>query len=190
MARRMIGAVAFLMVLLVLLVGWTALAAQAGAVANEPGSADQPPENRRERQDSPAAAEISFIDDPSPACYRPEPHTDSCFISWSYLSVSAASSQYIISMTVAIDGRLVAAHWGFFQSSMYVPGDLYNGGFQVPCGAPGTTGVRSLGGAHSYVVRARETGGLKAANYGTVVCPAGLERVFLPVTLRSAPPAR
>jgi hypothetical protein len=190
MAGKKIGASLALMVLFAVLAVWVALAAQATAVAHAAAAPAQPPENRQERQGNPAAPEISFIDSPDAFCYRPELKTDTCFVDWSYLSVSASSSQYIISMTVAIDGRLVATHWGFFQTSMYVPGELYDGGFRVSCGAPRTSGLPNLGGSHTYVLRARETGGLAAANYGTVICPTGLERVFLPVMQRSFLPAR
>jgi hypothetical protein len=80
-------------------------------------------------------------------------------------------------MTVEIDGRLRAYHSGFFQSSMYIPGDLYGDGFQVTCGKPDANG---WGKTYAFTLRARETGGLAAANYGSVTCPGDLARVFLP----------
>jgi hypothetical protein len=184
MSGRITSGSVVVVVLLLLLVGGAALGAQARAAAGEPVTPGSPPEPSRERDGDPAAPAISFIDSPTPTCYRPDPRTDTCFISWSYLYVNAAPSQNIISMTVAIDGRLVANHQGFFQSSMHVPGELYGSGFEVSCGVPGATGDPVLGRTHSYVLRARETGGLKAANYGAVTCPAGLERVYLPLTLR------
>lgn len=125
---------------------------------------------------------ISFIDSPSATCYQASVGT--CYIEWSYLSVSASASQYIISMTVSIDNRIRAYHSGFFQTSMYIPSDMLEPGFKVPCGWPGASGVPELGYAYNYVIRAAETGGLKAANYGTVTCPADKGMVFLPFVMR------
>jgi hypothetical protein len=183
MSGRIVRPLALVVLLLLLLAGLTTLAARATAPAPEMAAPGAPPEPQRERDGDAAAPEISFIESPDPTCYRPDPRTDTCFINWYYLSVDASSSAYIISMTVGIDGQLVASHQGFFQSSMYVPGVLYGDGFQVSCGVPGKAGIPGLGRTHSYVLRARETGGLKAANYGTVTCPAGLERVYVPVAL-------
>jgi hypothetical protein len=123
---------------------------------------------------------ISFIDNPSATCYQPETSRNDCYITWNYLYVTASSSQYIISMTVSIDDRLVAYHSGFFQTSMYVPGDLFGRGFKVACGPRDAIG---LGNTYAYTTRARETGGLSAANYGAVRCP-GLYQVFLPLVKR------
>jgi hypothetical protein len=135
--------------------------------------------NRREVQ---TAAEIdqptiSFIDSPSATCYQPVSSRNDCYISWAYLYVTANTSQYIISMTVDIDNHLRALHSGFFQTSMYIPSDLYGRGFKVACGPRGPNG---LGSAHSYTLRARETGGLSAANYGSVQCP-GVYLVYAPL---------
>lgn len=47
-------------------------------------------------------------------------------------------------------------------------------GFKVRCGPAGAGGDPELGNAYSYVVNAKETGGLSATNYGTVYCPAKL----------------
>jgi hypothetical protein len=118
------------------------------------------------------APTISFIDSPSATCYQPVPSAGMCYVTWNYLYVNASTSQYIISMTVNIDGAFRAYHSGFFQTAMYIPGDLYGPGFLVTCGLPGSGGNPNLGMAHSYTVRARETGGLTAANYGSVYCPA------------------
>lgn len=114
--------------------------------------------------------DISFIDSPSATCELPRRGTDACYITWSYLSVSAAPSNYIITMTVAIDNRPRARSQGFFQTSMYVPTEMLT--FRVPCGVPGASGDPDWGLSHSYTVRARDTTGLKAANYGSVYCPA------------------
>jgi hypothetical protein len=113
--------------------------------------------------------DISFIDSPSATCELPRRGTDSCFLTWSYLSVTA-DPNYMITMTVAIDDRLRGRAQGFFQTSMYLPTEMLV--FRVPCGVPGASGDPDWGLAHSYVVRARDSAGLKAANYGTVYCPA------------------
>lgn len=117
---------------------------------------------------------ISFIDSPTAVCEREQKLSGTCAVGWQYLYVTAGASQYLIEMTVEIDGRLRAVMAGFFQTWMYVPADMLTPGFAVPCGAPGAGGDPNRGAAFSYVVRARETGGLTAANYGTVYCPYSL----------------
>jgi hypothetical protein len=87
-------------------------------------------------------------------------------------------------MTVMIDDQIRDYHAGFFQTSMYIPGDMLGDGFRVTCGAPGSGGYANLGMAHSYTLRAKETGGLKAANYGSVYCPADVVHVYLPLSRR------
>jgi hypothetical protein len=88
-------------------------------------------------------------------------------------------------MTVAIDNRLRANYQGFFQNSMYIPPNLMEPGLRVACGARGTSGNPYLGRAYAYTIRARETGGLRSANYGTVYCPADSRlKLFLPITPR------
>ena len=129
----------------------------------------------------PLAPLISFIDSPSATCYLPVPHTNACYIQWQYLNVTASTSQYIISMTVSISNEIRAYYSGFFQTSMYIPGDMQSPGFRVACGEPGSGGKPEFGMAYPYIVRARETGGLKAANYGTVYCPADTIRLYLPI---------
>ncbi len=138
---------------------------------------------RREAQTAAGTEQptISFIDNPSATCQRAQTGTGRCTIQWSYLSVTASSSQYIISMTLEIDGRLRAYHSGFFQSSMYIPGDLYGDGFAVTCGKPDVNG---WGNTYSYAVRARETGGLDAVNYGSITCPGDEAKVYLPLVKR------
>jgi hypothetical protein len=130
-----------------------------------------PPDAQRERQTEPDAPAISFIDSPSATCDRPVEHTNACYISWSYFYVNAGSN-YMISMTVSIDDKIRANTQGFFQNSMYIPGDMLGQGFQVNCGLPGAGGNPALGATHSYTLRARDTTGLSAANYGSVTCPA------------------
>jgi hypothetical protein len=143
-----------------------------------PVGADLP---RREISGDVKSPAISFIDSPTPRCYRPVAGSGACYIQWSYLYVTAGSAQYVISMTVTIDDRLRAYYGGFFQTYMYVPADLAAPGYKVTCGAPGSGGLAGLGKVYSYVIRARETGGLVAANYGSIACPADVVRVLLPV---------
>ena len=194
--RRVAGLVAALLALATLAAIWwgvvrsaraapldqAALQAQATPTQPAPTLLPAPPDRaappnqagQRERQGDPNAPLISFIDSPSATCYQPVRHTDICYVQWQYLNVTASSSQYIISMTVEIDGKFRAYYGGFFQTSMYIPGDMSAPGFRVTCGPPGAGGNPSLGSAYSYTLRARETGGLKAANYGTVYCPADI----------------
>lgn len=146
----------------------------------QPGSGDGPPPER-ERETAEDAPAISFIDSPSPVCERPRPASNDCYIRWGYMQVSASSSQYIISMTVEIDGDMRANYSGFFQTSMYVPTEMSPKGFKVACGTPDDSIIPGLGRSHSYIIRSRETGGLKAANYGSVTCPAGPYAIFVPV---------
>jgi hypothetical protein len=150
----------------------------------QPASAETPPP-QREREADPNAPAISFIDSPTATCYRPAAETsDACYIEWPYLYVTASASQYIISMTLEIDGRKRAYYSGFFQTSMYAPGEMYLPGFKVSCGVPGSNPDPRLGKSYSYTIRARETGGLSAANYGSVTCPAGPRKIFLPLAVR------
>ncbi len=124
---------------------------------------------------------ISFIDSPSATCYLPTPGTGSCYIQWNYMYVTAASGSYIISATISIDNRLRAYHAGFFQTAMYIPGDMMDPGFRVTCGELGSGGNPLLGKMYAYTIRARETTGNSSANYGSVTCPADLARIYLPV---------
>jgi hypothetical protein len=137
---------------------------------------------RREIQSDGEAPNISYIDNPAPTCYRSS--VGVCYLEWSYLSVSASASQYIISMTVSINNQVRAYHSGFFQTSMYIPGNMLKPGFKVACGPRGASDVANLGYSYDYVIRAAETGGLKAANYGRVTCPADAGTVFMPIVLR------
>ncbi len=159
----------------------SALAVRAASLIG-PLIAEEANGNRREVE---ATAEthqptISFIDSPSATCEQPVAGRNECYITWSYLYVTAATSQYIISMTVGIDNQLSAYHSGFFQTYMYIPSDLYGRGFKVACGPRAANG---LGPAHAYTLRARETGGLSAANYGSVQCP-GVYLLNLPLVRR------
>jgi len=138
--------------------------------------------NRREVQTSTEIDQptISFIDSPSATCYQPDPSQNTCYIEWTYLYVTASTSQYIISMTVSLNNHIVAYHSGFFQTYMYIPDDMVGHGFKVACGPRNASG---LGKTYAYTLRARETGGLSAANYGSVTCP-GVYLVNLPLVRR------
>ncbi len=122
---------------------------------------------------SPTAPDIGFIDSPSATCYQPDPVQNICYVNWYYLSVSA-SPNYMITMTLTLNPRVVAHTQGFFQTSMYVPYNMLGQGFKVACGALGAGGNPQLGNAYAYTIRARDSAGLSSANYGTVYCPAHL----------------
>jgi PKD repeat protein len=171
MFRKIIAGLISLCVLAGLVAVWGGVVGEANAAIAQQGYAP-PPSPRQGRQGDPNAPDISFIDSPTAQCYMPEAHKDTCYIQWDYLQVSASTSQYIVSMTVAIDGRMGAYHSGFFQTSMYVPVDFFRPGLRVTCGPPGSNPNPFLGTTHTYTIRARETGGLSAANYGSVTCPA------------------
>lgn len=126
--------------------------------------------------------DISSIDNPNASCILPRANTGTCYITWSYLYVDA-DPNYIITMSVGIDGKALARYTGFFQTSMYVPSELLV--FRVPCGAPGSGGNPNLGANHSYAIRARDSTGSGAANYGSVTCPADeAARTYLPILRR------
>jgi hypothetical protein len=171
MLRKIIAGLLSLCVLAGLAALWGGVVGEANAAIAQQASPIPSP-TRQERQGDPNAPDISFIDSPTAQCYMPEMHKDTCYIQWDYLQVSAGTSQYIISMTVAIDGQMRAYHSGFFQTSMYVPTDMFRPGLRVACGPPGSNPNPYLGKTYAYTIRARETGGLKAANYGSVTCPA------------------
>jgi hypothetical protein len=147
-----------------------------------PVIAEEAAGNRREIQSDAEINQpnISFIDSQSATCDQPDTSRNDCYITWNYLYVTASTSQYIISLTVNIDSRLRAYHSGFFQTYMYIPGDVYGRGFKVACGPRDAMG---LGNTYAYTLRARETGGLGAANYGSVRCP-GIYLVYTPIVRR------
>ncbi len=141
--------------------------------------------NRRERQPAPDAPTISFIDSQTPQCRMVDRERDLCSITFNYLSVTADSGQYVISMSVRIDNRIRGYYSGFFQNSMYVPGDMHPDGFLVRCGPPGSGGNAYLGKSYSFVIQARESDGQTATNFGSVACPAGLRVQHLPLVRKN-----
>ncbi len=122
--------------------------------------------------EDPQAPLISFIDSPSATCYQPNPGRDECYLNWYYMSVSAAPATYMITMTVTLNDFGPVAHTqGFFQSSMYIPYSMLGDGFKVACGPPGAGGNPTLGNAYQYTIRARDSNGFSAVNFGAVYCP-------------------
>lgn len=133
-------------------------------------------ENVREllgaQEADPQQPDIGFIDSPSATCYQPDPAQDACYINWYYASVNAAPN-YMITMTMEVNAiGPVANVQGFFQTSMYVPYSMLGEGIKVACGDLGEAGRPRLGKAYAWTIRGRDSAGLKAANYGTVYCPA------------------
>jgi hypothetical protein len=176
-ALRNAGIVLALAAALLLALGW-AVADRSNALARSEAQVGGPQRQRDERPDAPT---ISFIDSQTPACIQLDYQRDHCQVNFNYLYVTAATNQYIISMSVRIDNRIRGYYSGFFQNYMYVPADMNGAGFRVRCGQIGSGGNPNLGKAYSFIIRARETGGLSAANYGTVYCPAGPRQVHLPL---------
>ena len=126
--------------------------------------------------------DISFIDSPAASCVLVDEVKGTCMLNWYYL-YAYADPNYIISMTVEIDGQKRASYHGFFQTYMVVPSEMLV--FEVACGLPGSGGELSYGMNHSYVLRARDSNGLGAANYGQVACPTGQpKRTFFPISGR------
>lgn len=145
------------------------------------GSAADPPPSTAVPQRQAAVPAISFIDNPSATCYRPQAGTGACYIEWGYLNVTADSGSYIISMTVAIDNQVRAYHAGFFQTQMYIPAEMTAPGYRVTCGVPAPGSTTGLGNSYRYTIRALESSGLSAASYGTVACPADVAHIFVPL---------
>lgn len=169
------------LILIGLVIGASALAARAAGLTG-PMIFEEAYGVRREIQSDSEINQpaISSIDSPSPTCYQPDSSRNTCYITWNYLYVSASASQYMISMTVNIDNRLRSYHSGFFQTYMYISGDLYGRGFKVACGPRGAGG---LGNTYAYTLRAQDTSGMGAANYGSVRCP-GMYLVYMPLVRR------
>jgi hypothetical protein len=142
-----------------------------------------PPSEQGLLPQSRTSPDISYIDSPSAACYQTNPGKNECFVNWGYLYVTSTSPSYMTQMTVTIDSRVRAVYQGFFTTALYVSGDMHGLGFKVPCGVLGANGNPSLGMAHTYTVKAVDTSGLTAANYGSVTCP-GVRMVYLPLALR------
>jgi hypothetical protein len=113
---------------------------------------------------------IGFIDSPNAYCFQPDQAQNVCYVNWGTIHVDAAPN-YMISLTIELDGRLVARNNGFFQTSMTIPASMHGQGYKMACGAKGAGGDPDWGKAYSYVIRARDSANLGSANYGTVYCP-------------------
>lgn len=131
---------------------------------------------------TPTAPLIGFIDSPGATCSQPNPRKNDCYVSWACLSVDAAPN-YMVAMWAQLDPKVVLKVSGFFQTSMFVPGDELGLGFRVPCGAPiddasscpsppGGCVPLKVGNSYGYTVKALDSAGLRSASYGTVTCPA------------------
>lgn len=167
-----LGALLLALALSLLLI-WSALRS---APAAQAATAAPTPLPGLQTADSP---DISFIDSPTAACTLIERDSGECAVSWQYLYVTA-DPNYVISMTVAIDGQLRGYYAGFFQQYMYVPSELAV--FKVACGKEGSGGKPGMGLMYGYTIRARDSAGLKSANYGAITCPAdeARRRIYLP----------
>ncbi len=122
--------------------------------------------------------DISGIDASTGTCYREEENSDTCFIEWAYLYVTAGTGHYMIDMRVEIDGRLRAFTQGFFQDYMYIPAEMVGPGFAVPCGLPGASGLPTLGNVYGFVIRARDTSSQTSTSSGTISCPSATGHIF------------
>ena len=170
------------LVLTGVLLAWGALLAAGEARAAPASTAAAATPTQLPNKPAVESPNISFIDSPSASCVLPERHTGKCYLSWSYL-YATADPNYMISMTVEIDGRMRGRYNGFFQTNMYVPAEMLV--FRVACGAPGSGGNPKLGMSHSYILRGRDSANLGSANYGSVNCPADEPyRVFVPLQRR------
>lgn len=112
---------------------------------------------------------IGFIASPSPSCYQPDRMENDCFINFYNLSVT--TDQYMKSLIVKINNRIVANYQGFFQQSINIPYSMNGNGFKVNCGKPGAGGNPEMGKAYKIEIQAEDTEGLKSNNYATVYCP-------------------
>jgi hypothetical protein len=143
-----------------------------------------PPPAVREVLSRTFVAGVSALQSDSAICYRPAGASGDCYIRWQQIGVSAPASAYVVSMTVEIDSRLRAYHAGFFQSTMYIPGDMIDPGYRVKCGAPGSGGLPEFGRVYSYTVRARFTDASENTNTGSSICPADRVPAYLPLVRR------
>ena len=136
---------------------------------------EQEGSNTRETSSSQATKaalpQISFIDSPAPTCDKPDYAVNDCYIRFYYNRVDAGDGIYMKYLRVEINGKIRANHQGFFQQVIFIPDTMYSRGFWVGCGVPGLGGDPNLGKAHSIVIRAEDSSGLKSTNYATVLCP-------------------
>lgn len=138
---------------------------------------------------------IGFIASPGASCSQPNPRKDDCHVNWTYVSVDAAPNS-MVAMWALLETDVALKVSGFFQTSMYVPGQSLGPGFSVPCGAPiddpnscpsppGRYVPLKVGNSYADTVKALDSAGLRSANYGTVTCPA-----FVGAGYHTLPPCR
>jgi hypothetical protein len=166
----------FALAVLVCCLGWAAVAPAGAADDREAPYADaELPRAHDLKAESP---DISGIDASTPTCYRAAVNSETCFVEWSYLYVTAGAGQYILDMRINIDGRVRSFSQGFFQTYMYIPADMYEPGFAVPCGLAGAGGVANLGNLYSYLISARDSAGQTATSIGSLYCPYATIPIF------------
>ncbi len=166
----------FALAVLVLFIGWIAVAPAGATDDREAPYADaELPRAHDLKADSP---DISGIDASTPTCYRAAVNSETCFVEWSYLYVTAGNGQYIINMKIEIDGRVRAFSQGFFQTYMYIPADMVEPGFAVPCGLAGAAGAANLGNLYSYLISALDSAGQTAISSGSLYCPYATIPIF------------
>jgi hypothetical protein len=116
---------------------------------------------------------LGFIATESPHCIQLDPAVDACYINFQFNGVS--SDQYVTEFTVAVNGLIAMRAYGFFQGAFSLPrnslGDL---GLRVACGRTGASGDADplVGLRHPFTIRAKDSAGQNAANYGAIGCPA------------------
>ena len=178
----LIGSLALAAVIGFILISVTPRAPDGSIAAENPKFPDPPYREAGADKESPT---ITSIESPSATCYLPTAGTAACYIQWDYLYVTAAPGAYVISMTVGINDRLRAYHSGFFQSAMFIPSGMTAPGYKVVCGVSNDPNMAGWGNTYRYTIRARDTTGTKAANYGSVTCPADLVHIYMPFVRRN-----
>lgn len=113
---------------------------------------------------------IGFIDSPNAYCSQPDPAQDICYINWGTIYVDAAPN-YMVDLSIQINGRYVARNRGFFQTSMTIPATMNDRGFKVACGIKGAGGDPDWGNAYPWVIAATDSAQLTSRNFGTAICP-------------------
>jgi hypothetical protein len=122
---------------------------------------------------------LTAPNNPTAICVVKKIHSGVCSINWEYLYADATPN-YIISMTLEIDGKTRARFDGFFQTSMYVPFEML--GFPVACGTLGSGGFPNLGLSHNFLINAGDSNSSNTTSSGSVICPADEpHHVFLAV---------
>lgn len=119
-----------------------------------------------------AGIAIGFIASDGPSCTQPNPAVNSCLVNFQRLRVDGGAN-YMIWMTVELNDRLVGKFRGFFQNVLDVA-NPFGPGIKVPCGPIGSGTDLDLGPGgrrYNFTIRAKDSAGLTATNYGTIWCP-------------------